>query len=154
MKQVGHPQQQVVELPLDCFGLGKLGLAAIRHLAQPLLQCFVASLRELLGQRVLLGLDRLGRVQVSAPLLIEGEDLVDGRGFAFQPCGMAHAVGLAPDQFQRQHQDSAFMTGKRMTSRMDGWSVSSMISRSIPTPRPPHGGRPYSTARRKSSSMG
>ena len=39
-----------------------------------------------------------------------------------------------------------------MTSRMDGESVSSMTKRSMPMPRPPAGGMPYSRARRKSSS--
>jgi hypothetical protein len=40
--------------------------------------------------------------------------------------------------------------GKRITSRMLGLSVSSIISRSMPTPQPPVGGMPYSRARMKS----
>ena len=36
--------------------------------------------------------------------------------------------------------------GKAMTSRIDGLSVSSMTSRSIPMPSPPQGGNPYSRA--------
>ncbi len=38
--------------------------------------------------------------------------------------------------------------GKRMTSRMEWESVSSMTSLSMPNPRPPAGGMPYSMARR------
>src|ERR1700682_484324 len=89
-----------------------------------------------------------------APLLVEREDLVDRRRLAFQLRRAAHLVGIAADQLQGQHYDSAFMTGNRITSRTDGWSVSSITSLSMPTPRPPHGGHPYSTARRKSSSIG
>ncbi len=37
--------------------------------------------------------------------------------------------------------------GKRMTSRMDGESVRSMTSRSMPIPSPAVGGMPYSSAR-------
>ena len=40
--------------------------------------------------------------------------------------------------------------GKRITSRMLGLSVSSIIRRSMPTPQPPVGGMPYSRARTKS----
>jgi hypothetical protein len=43
---------------------------------------------------------------------------------------------------------SGRMVGNRMTSRIDGWSVSSMTSRSMPMPTPPVGGMPYSSARR------
>ena len=39
-----------------------------------------------------------------------------------------------------------FMVGKRMTSRMESEPVSSMTQRSMPMPRPPVGGRPYSSA--------
>ena len=39
-------------------------------------------------------------------------------------------------------------SGKRMTSRMDWLPVRSMTSRSIPSPSPPVGGRPCSSARR------
>lgn len=38
------------------------------------------------------------------------------------------------------------MVGKAMTSRIEGLSVNSMISRSIPSPIPPVGGMPYSSA--------
>ena len=38
----------------------------------------------------------------------------------------------------------ARMCGKSSTSRMDAESVSSMTSRSMPMPRPPAGGMPYS----------
>ena len=47
---------------------------------------------------------------------------------------------------------SGLSIGKRITSRMFGWSVSTIISLSIPSPTPPVGGMPYSRARRKSSS--
>ena len=36
--------------------------------------------------------------------------------------------------------------GKAITSRIDGLSVISMTSRSMPMPSPPHGGSPYSRA--------
>src|ERR1019366_1946851 len=38
--------------------------------------------------------------------------------------------------------------GNKMTSRMLETPAMSMTSRSTPTPRPPHGGSPYSRARR------
>ena len=41
---------------------------------------------------------------------------------------------------------AAASSGKAITSRIDGLSVSSMTSRSMPMPSPPHGGRPYSSA--------
>lgn len=43
---------------------------------------------------------------------------------------------------------SGRMVGNSRTSRIDGASVSSMTKRSIPMPRPPVGGMPYSIARR------
>ena len=39
------------------------------------------------------------------------------------------------------------ISGNRITSRIDGLSVSSMTSRSMPMPSPPVGGMPYSSAR-------
>ena len=42
---------------------------------------------------------------------------------------------------------SGLMAGKRMTSRIEGRSAITMSSRSIPTPTPPAGGIPYSSAR-------
>ena len=39
------------------------------------------------------------------------------------------------------------INGNRITSRIDGLLVSSITSRSMPTPSPPVGGRPYSSAR-------
>ncbi len=44
-------------------------------------------------------------------------------------------------------QSSFRMCGNRITSRMFGESVSSITSRSMPTPHPPVGGMPYSSAR-------
>ena len=41
----------------------------------------------------------------------------------------------------------ARISGNRMTSRIDGLLVSSMTSRSMPTPSPAVGGSPYSSAR-------
>ena len=46
-----------------------------------------------------------------------------------------------------RHFASGLRCGKRMTSRMEGESVSSMIRRSMPRPSPPAGGMPYSRAR-------
>ena len=43
-------------------------------------------------------------------------------------------------------QSNGFIVGKRMTSRMVSELVSSMTQRSMPMPRPPVGGRPYSRA--------
>ena len=45
-----------------------------------------------------------------------------------------------------------FIVGKRITSLIVGLSVSSITSLSTPMPRPPVGGRPYSSAVTKSSS--
>src|SRR5439155_25777891 len=39
------------------------------------------------------------------------------------------------------------ISGNRITSRIDGLFVRSITSRSIPTPSPPVGGKPYSRAR-------
>ena len=39
------------------------------------------------------------------------------------------------------------ISGNRMTSRIDGEPVSTITRRSMPTPSPPVGGRPYSRAR-------
>jgi hypothetical protein len=50
-------------------------------------------------------------------------------------------------------ESKGFIVGKSSTSRIDGESVSSMTSLSMPMPRPPVGGMPYSSAVRKSSSM-
>src|SRR5690348_14726007 len=46
---------------------------------------------------------------------------------------------------------SGFRCGKRIVSRMLA-PVNSMTRRSMPSPSPPMGGAPYSSARRKSSS--
>ena len=45
-------------------------------------------------------------------------------------------------------QHSCLSSGKKITSRMDGESVSSMTRRSMPMPSPAAGGMPYSRARR------
>ena len=42
---------------------------------------------------------------------------------------------------------AARICGKRITSRMDGWSVKSITNRSTPIPPPALGGRPYCSAR-------
>ena len=44
---------------------------------------------------------------------------------------------------------SGLKCGKRMTSRIEYWSVRSMTSLSIPTPTPPAGGMPYARFRRR-----
>ena len=49
-------------------------------------------------------------------------------------------------------QPSLRSEGNRITSRMLGESVTSIISRSTPMPQPPVGGMPYSRARMKSAS--
>ena len=54
----------------------------------------------------------------------------------------AHAAGVLV-----QSPASGRNRGKRMTSRMDVTSASSMTSRSTPIPKPEVGGRPYSRAR-------
>ena len=46
-----------------------------------------------------------------------------------------------------RRQLSRFSCGNRITSRIDGESVSSITSRSMPMPSPAVGGRPYSIAR-------
>ena len=50
-------------------------------------------------------------------------------------------------------ESSGFIVGKRITSRMESVPQSIMAQRSIPKPRPPVGGMPYSSARTKSSSI-
>src|SRR5207244_13619113 len=45
------------------------------------------------------------------------------------------------------HHSRFRMSGNRITSRIDRLLVSSITSRSIPTPSPPVGGSPYSSAR-------
>src|SRR5207249_11427457 len=154
MKGVRHPEQQVVELFLDRVSHRQLALRGVRHLAQALLQRLVPRPRELLRELVLLGLDGLRLVQMSAPCAIEAQDVVDRRRLALELRGAADGIGILADELEREHYDSGFMIGKRITSRIDGWSVNSITRRSMPTPRPPHGGRPYSTARRQSSSIG
>ena len=47
----------------------------------------------------------------------------------------------------RRQSFSGRISGNRMTSRIDGWSVSSITRRSMPIPSPAVGGRPYSSAR-------
>src|SRR6185369_9959443 len=42
---------------------------------------------------------------------------------------------------------SGRISGNRITSRIDGWPVSSMTTRSTPTPSPAAGGMPTSSAR-------
>ena len=46
-----------------------------------------------------------------------------------------------------------FIVGNRITSRMELAPHSSMAQRSMPKPRPPVGGMPYSSAMTKSSSI-
>ena len=57
---------------------------------------------------------------------------------------------LGDDKFYDTYQSRGFMVGKRSTSRMEALSVSSMTRRSMPKPRPPVGGMPYSKAVTKS----
>ena len=57
-----------------------------------------------------------------------------------------HDLPASADLFQASRRSA----GNRITSRMLGLSVSSIISRSMPTPQPPVGGMPYSSARMKS----
>ena len=45
------------------------------------------------------------------------------------------------------------MVGNKRTSRIEGASVKSITKRSIPIPKPPVGGIPYSKALMKSSSI-
>lgn len=62
-------------------------------------------------------------------------------------------AGSSQQQVSRQLRSrSYFISGKAITSRMLGLSVSSMTRRSTPRPIPPVGGMPYSSAVMKSSS--
>ena len=72
-----------------------------------------------------------------------------GSGSAFAASAAASA-GLAPASLPASL--IGFIVGKSSTSRMVGAPVSSMTKRSTPMPMPPVGGRPYSSALRKSSS--
>ena len=71
---------------------------------------------------------------------------------------LLHCIACRPNRNSIECDDrqqphfSGFICGKRMTSRIDSWLVSNIVSLSIPTPRPAVGGIPYSRARRKSSS--
>ena len=60
-----------------------------------------------------------------------------------EPSARLHARHVPGDQSL-----SGRRVGKSTTSRIDGVSVSSITRRSMPMPRPPVGGRPYSRARR------
>ena len=51
------------------------------------------------------------------------------------------------EQLEGGHSLRGRISGKRMTSRMEGLLVSSITRRSMPTPSPAVGGRPYSRAR-------
>ena len=57
------------------------------------------------------------------------------------------AMGLLDGDGSAALQLSGFSCGNRITSRIDGESVSSITSRSMPMPSPAVGGRPYSIAR-------
>src|SRR5215467_2517062 len=55
---------------------------------------------------------------------------------------------ILPDSWRSSpRQLRGLMSGNRMTSRIEGLFVRSITRRSIPTPSPPVGGRPYSRAR-------
>jgi hypothetical protein len=51
-----------------------------------------------------------------------------------------------PDNIDRVGRHRGRKVGKAITSRIDGLSVNSMTSRSMPMPSPPQGGSPYSSA--------
>ena len=88
------------------------------------------------------------RPRPAAPQVPHGDPALRGARAAG-----AHGRGLAWEAgARRRHHPSGRMAGKRITSRMEGWSVSTISSRSTPTPSPPVGGMPYSSARMKSAS--
>src|SRR5205807_9554122 len=64
-------------------------------------------------------------------------------------CGSAAAVGTLRST---HYYFFGLNSGNRITSRMDSAPVSSMVSRSIPSPKPPAGGMPCSSASKNSSS--
>ena len=67
-----------------------------------------------------------------------------------QRLGHRDAQGMGQTARHGADQDSRRSAGNRITSRMLGLSVSSIIKRSMPMPQPPVGGMPYSSARTKS----
>src|SRR5690606_4213354 len=74
------------------------------------------------------------------------EDLIEDR--VLDPLRRAARHGLRP----RAGAHSGLRSGNSTTSRMLGASANSIASLSMPSPRPPVGGIPYSSATRKSSS--
>src|SRR5205807_3906884 len=125
----------------------------------------------------LLGAVRFHRGAEPACLSVVAEDLVDGRRLSLATRALAHRLGIVPDALEGQHQGSSArslgdswypwswaaaatlrccgrIVGKSSTSRMLILPVSTITSRSTPTPSPPAGGMPTSIASRKSSSMG
>src|SRR5207249_7299710 len=79
VKDVWHAQQEVVELAFHRLRDRQLAFRGVRHLAQPFFERLVSRLRELLGELVLLGLDRLRVALVPAPQLVQTKDLVHRR---------------------------------------------------------------------------
>jgi len=79
----------------------------------------------------------------------------------FVPVGVSNPVGIAAGTSKtllsfsskiRSLRYFGLSSGKRITSRIDSAPVNVMTRRSMPTPMPPAGGMPYSSAVRKSSS--
>src|SRR5260370_1781688 len=145
VEEIWDLQEQEVELMFHRVRQLERGLRLIGHLAKPDLQTVVSRPGEFLREPVLFGLDRLRLVQVGAPGLVELQDLIDRRRFTFELGRPPHSLGVAADQLQRKHYVSAFMTGNRITSLTDGWSVSSITRPSMPTPHPPPTRHPYTT---------
>ena len=65
----------------------------------------------------------------------------------------AASAGLASGVSGFLSESKGFIVGNRITSRMELAPHSSMAQRSMPKPRPPVGGMPYSSAMTKSSSI-
>ena len=93
------------------------------------------------------------------PRQLEPQGPIEQRGHAVKPRreeatgGLARALlhepepGQVTQRAQLEGHRSGRMWGKRITSRMDCEFVSTMASRSMPTPQPPVGGRPWPSAR-------
>ncbi|OPZ22608.1 MAG: hypothetical protein BWZ10_00369 [candidate division BRC1 bacterium ADurb.BinA364] len=80
-------------------------------------------------------------LKAAAPL---GQGLVRA---AFGDAGPKGAFAANPKRSAPHRLYSGRMCGNKITSRIDGESVSSIASRSMPIPRPLAGGMPYSSAR-------
>src|SRR6266487_2869434 len=83
------------------------------------------------------------------PQVAQREEQLDGQAAPGHQASASSSAAAASPGARRSRR----RWGNRITSRIDGESVKSMASRSMPIPSPAVGGMPYSRARTKSSSI-